>query len=90
MTSLLRQGLYTISFDLSVAVRFGVNIGVADRQSMGNPCVNNYCDRDGKWFWIVGLEGDRHWPPLAAPSPPLVDRRSASRRSSAVRRTQPR
>jgi crotonobetainyl-CoA:carnitine CoA-transferase CaiB-like acyl-CoA transferase len=65
MTSLLRQGLYTISFDLSVAVRFGVNMGVADRKTMGNPCVNNYCDKDGKWFWIVGLEGDRHWPPLA-------------------------
>ncbi len=65
MTSLLRQGLYTISFDLSVAVRFGVAMGVADRKSMGNPCVNNYCAGDGKWFWIVGLEGDRHWPPLA-------------------------
>jgi len=63
-TSLLRQGLYTISFDLAVAVRFGVNMGVADRKVMGNPCVNNYCDRDGNWFWIVGLEGDRHWPPL--------------------------
>jgi len=65
MTSLLRQGLYTISFDLSVAVRFGVGVGVAARKTMGNPCVNNYCDKDGSWFWIVGLEGDRHWPPLA-------------------------
>jgi crotonobetainyl-CoA:carnitine CoA-transferase CaiB-like acyl-CoA transferase len=65
MTSLLRQGLYTISFDLSVAVRFGVSVAVAERATMGNPCINNYCDRDGRWFWIVGLEGDRHWPPLA-------------------------
>jgi crotonobetainyl-CoA:carnitine CoA-transferase CaiB-like acyl-CoA transferase len=65
MTSLLRQGLYTISFDLSVAVRFGVNVGVGNRKTMGNPCINNYCDRDGRWFWIVGLEGERHWPPLA-------------------------
>jgi crotonobetainyl-CoA:carnitine CoA-transferase CaiB-like acyl-CoA transferase len=24
-----------------------------------------YADRDGRWFWIVGLEGERHWPPLA-------------------------
>jgi crotonobetainyl-CoA:carnitine CoA-transferase CaiB-like acyl-CoA transferase len=65
MTSLLRQGLYTISFDLSVAVRYGVGMAVANRATMGNPCINNYCDRDGKWFWIVGLEGERHWPPLA-------------------------
>jgi crotonobetainyl-CoA:carnitine CoA-transferase CaiB-like acyl-CoA transferase len=64
-TSLLRQGLYTISFDLSVAVRFGVSVGVADRKSMANPCINNYADSEGRWFWIVGLEGDRHWPPLA-------------------------
>ncbi|HKA14452.1 MAG TPA: CoA transferase [Myxococcota bacterium] len=65
MTSLLRQGLYTISFDLSVAVRYGVGMAVANRATMGNPCINNYRDCDGKWFWIVGLEGERHWPPLA-------------------------
>jgi crotonobetainyl-CoA:carnitine CoA-transferase CaiB-like acyl-CoA transferase len=32
---------------------------------MPNPAINAYCDRDGRWFWLVGLEGDRHWPPLA-------------------------
>jgi len=64
-TSLLREGLYTLSFDLAVALRFGVGIAVADRKAMANPCINNYQDRDGRWFWLVGLEGDRHWPPLA-------------------------
>jgi crotonobetainyl-CoA:carnitine CoA-transferase CaiB-like acyl-CoA transferase len=64
-TSLLREGLYTLSFDLSVAVRFGVGIAVADRATMANPCINNYQDGDGRWFWLVGLEGERHWPPLA-------------------------
>jgi crotonobetainyl-CoA:carnitine CoA-transferase CaiB-like acyl-CoA transferase len=64
-TSLLRQGLYTLSFDLAVALRFGTSIGVADRRTMVNPTVNPYRDRDGRWLWIVGLEGDRHWPPLA-------------------------
>jgi crotonobetainyl-CoA:carnitine CoA-transferase CaiB-like acyl-CoA transferase len=64
-TSLLREGLYTISFDLAVAARFGVGIGVADRKTMGNPCINNYQDKDGRWFWLVGLEGERHWPALA-------------------------
>ena len=63
-TSLLRTGLYTLSFDLSVAVRLGVPIAVADRKTMGNPAINCYQDKDGRWFWIVGLEGDRHWPPL--------------------------
>jgi crotonobetainyl-CoA:carnitine CoA-transferase CaiB-like acyl-CoA transferase len=31
---------------------------------MGNPCMNNYAAADGRRFWIVGLEADRHWPPL--------------------------
>ncbi len=64
-TSLLREGIYTLSFDLATALRFGVGLAVADRKQMGNPCINNYQDKNGRWFWIVGLEGDRHWPPLA-------------------------
>jgi crotonobetainyl-CoA:carnitine CoA-transferase CaiB-like acyl-CoA transferase len=64
-TSLLREGLYTLSFDLALALRLGVPLAVADRKSMGNPGINNYRAKDGRWFWIVGLEGDRHWPPLA-------------------------
>jgi len=64
-TSLLREGVYTLSFDLALAIRFGVGLAVGDRKTMGNPAINNYQDRDGRWFWLVGLEGDRHWPPLA-------------------------
>jgi crotonobetainyl-CoA:carnitine CoA-transferase CaiB-like acyl-CoA transferase len=64
-TSLLRQGIYTLAFDLSIVLRFGVNLGAADRTKMPNPSVNSYCDKEGRWFWIVGLDGDRHWPPLA-------------------------
>ena len=32
---------------------------------MGNPASNNYTAGDGRRFWVVGLEGERHWPPLA-------------------------
>jgi crotonobetainyl-CoA:carnitine CoA-transferase CaiB-like acyl-CoA transferase len=32
---------------------------------MGNPAINCYRAGDGRWFWLVGLEGERHWPPLA-------------------------
>jgi len=63
-SSLLRHGLYTLSFDLSVALRFGMSIQGGNRKTMGNPCINCYQDRDARWFWIVGLEGERHWPPL--------------------------
>ena len=64
-TSLLRQGVYTLSFDLSITVGWGLTLGVGERTSMGNPCINNYVAGDGRRFWVVGLEGDRHWPPLA-------------------------
>ncbi len=64
-TSLLRQGIYTMSFDLAINIRFGVEVMPADREIMGNPCINCYKDKDGRWLWIVGLEGERHWPPLA-------------------------
>jgi crotonobetainyl-CoA:carnitine CoA-transferase CaiB-like acyl-CoA transferase len=63
-TSLLRHGMYTISFDLNTALRFGVPFAVAERESMTNPAINCYRDRDGRWFWLIGLEGERHWPNL--------------------------
>jgi crotonobetainyl-CoA:carnitine CoA-transferase CaiB-like acyl-CoA transferase len=64
-TSLLRQGLYTLSFDLALALRFGASPAVSDRRAMPNPAINCYQDSEGLWFWLVGLEGERHWPPLA-------------------------
>ena len=63
-TSLVRQGIYTLSFDLSIAVRFGIGLAVGDRRVMTNPAINCYQDSEGRWFWLVGLEADRHWPPL--------------------------
>ena len=64
-TSLLREGIFTLSFDLSFALGYGMSIQVGNRKTMGNPAINNYCDSEGDYFWIVGLEGERHWPPLA-------------------------
>ncbi|MDH4169703.1 MAG: CoA transferase [Acidimicrobiia bacterium] len=64
-TSLLRQGMYTIGFDININLLWGLTLAVGKRESMGNPSVNNYLAGDGRRFWIVGLEGERHWPPLA-------------------------
>jgi crotonobetainyl-CoA:carnitine CoA-transferase CaiB-like acyl-CoA transferase len=63
-TSLLRHGMYTISFDLNTALRYGVPLAVAKREGMTNPAINCYRDSDGRWFWLIGLEGERHWPDL--------------------------
>jgi len=86
-TSLLRQGAYTIGFDLNIALMWGRTLQVGVREQMHSPTVNNYTAGDGKPFWIVGLEGDRHWPPLArAVGRPewLTDERFADARGRAV------
>jgi crotonobetainyl-CoA:carnitine CoA-transferase CaiB-like acyl-CoA transferase len=63
-TSLYRQGAYTVSFDLNTFLMTGHSIAIGQRESMGNPCMNNYTAGDGRRFWIVGLQAGRHWPPL--------------------------
>jgi crotonobetainyl-CoA:carnitine CoA-transferase CaiB-like acyl-CoA transferase len=71
-TSLYRQGAYTVSFDLNTLLLTGRQVAIGQRESMGNPCMNNYAAGDGRRFWIVGLDGDRHWPALCR----AVDRTS--------------
>jgi crotonobetainyl-CoA:carnitine CoA-transferase CaiB-like acyl-CoA transferase len=86
-TSLYRQGAYTISFDLNTFLMTGHSIAIGERETMGNPCMNNYVAGDGRRFWIVGLQGDRHWPALCRAvgrSEWLTDARFDSGRSRAV------
>jgi len=64
-TSLLRQGAYTIGFDLNVTVMWGLTLRMGQRTHMFNPAMNNYVAGDGRRFWIVGQQAERHWPPLA-------------------------
>jgi crotonobetainyl-CoA:carnitine CoA-transferase CaiB-like acyl-CoA transferase len=63
-TSLVRQGVYTIGFDLSITLGWGDHIGIGARETMGNPAMNNYTCGDGKKIWLIGQEAHRHWPPL--------------------------
>lgn len=86
-TSLYRQGAYTVSFDLNTFLLTGNSIAIGQRETMGNPCMNNYAAGDGRRFWIVGLEAARHWPPLcrAVGRPEwLTDPRYDTPRSRAV------
>ncbi|MCW2627670.1 CoA transferase [Mycobacterium sp.] len=86
-TSLYRQGAYTISFDLNTFLMTGHSIAIGQRETMGNPCMNNYMAGDRRRFWIVGLQGDRHWPALcrAVRRPEwLTDARFATGRSRAA------
>jgi len=90
-TSLYRQGAYTVSFDLNTYLLSGQQIAIGQRESMGNPCMNNYTASDGRRFWIVGLEIDRHWPALcrAVGRPEwLTDPQYSNARSRAVNAVQ--
>lgn len=91
-TSLYRQGAYTVSFDLNTYLMSGQPIAIGQRESMGNPCMNNYAAQDGRRFWIVGLEPERHWPALCravgrpewCDDPRFADARSRAANSAAL------
>ncbi len=90
-TSLYRQGAYTVSFDLNTYLMTGQPVAIGQRETMGNPCMNNYAAGDGRRFWIVGLEVDRHWPPLCraiGKTEWLDDPRFADARSRAMNAVQ--
>jgi crotonobetainyl-CoA:carnitine CoA-transferase CaiB-like acyl-CoA transferase len=63
-TSLYRQGAYVVGFDINTYLMSGQPIAIGQRETMANPCMNNYAAADGRRFWIVGLDVERHWPPL--------------------------
>jgi crotonobetainyl-CoA:carnitine CoA-transferase CaiB-like acyl-CoA transferase len=61
---LVRVGAYMISWDLMLSLRLGVPIVTYDREHAVNPIINQYKAGDGKGFWLIMLQADRHWPDL--------------------------
>lgn len=62
--SLLRTGVYVLGWDVNTRLRLGRVESPYDRRRIPNPVVNCYRSGDGRWFWLLGLQGDRHWPDL--------------------------
>jgi crotonobetainyl-CoA:carnitine CoA-transferase CaiB-like acyl-CoA transferase len=62
-TSLLRTGLYVLGSDLMVQMA-GARPVRGLRRALYNPLLACYQSQDGKWFWLLGLQGDRFWPGL--------------------------
>lgn len=65
VTSLLRTGIYSIGMDVSSRIGLGRAASPPPRTKPQNPLMNLYCAGDGKWFWLVGAESERHWPGIA-------------------------
>lgn len=61
-TSLLRTGIYSIGMDVSSRIGLGRAASPPPRTKPQNPLMNLYRAGDGKWFWLVGAESERHWP----------------------------
>ncbi len=64
-TSLLRTGMYCLGWDLGIQLAFDKMRPAAPRTASETPLVNSYRAGDGGWFWLIGLEADRHFPALA-------------------------
>ena len=61
-TSLMRIGTYMLGWDHNVTAISGDDVVVRSRDEQPNPLINCYRCADGKWLWMLGLEGERHWP----------------------------
>jgi crotonobetainyl-CoA:carnitine CoA-transferase CaiB-like acyl-CoA transferase len=61
-TSLLRAGAYQLGWDHNVTARLGTDVIPMPRSGPPNPLINGYKCGDGIWLWMLGMEGDRHWP----------------------------
>ncbi len=53
-----------MSWDVMLALRLGVPVRPYDREHAVNPIVNCFRTKDGRWFWLLLLQADRHWPDL--------------------------
>jgi len=58
---LVRVGVYMVSWDVMLALRLGLPILSYDRYHAVNPIIDCYKSGDGKWFWLLLLQADRHW-----------------------------
>jgi crotonobetainyl-CoA:carnitine CoA-transferase CaiB-like acyl-CoA transferase len=65
-TSLLRAGMYQIGTDLNTSLRAGLPTVAASIRSVPNPLLTGYRCADDEWIWLLCLQGDRHWPKVAA------------------------
>jgi crotonobetainyl-CoA:carnitine CoA-transferase CaiB-like acyl-CoA transferase len=65
-TSLLRTGMYTLGWDIGVFLRYGKRQSTKPSRENPAPLMNCYRAGDGRAFWLLGLEADRHFPGLLA------------------------
>jgi crotonobetainyl-CoA:carnitine CoA-transferase CaiB-like acyl-CoA transferase len=63
-TSLLRIGAYALGWDLNSTLRLNIKATPMTRTTTPNPLISCYRTQDERWLWLLGLQGQRHWPDL--------------------------
>ncbi len=91
-TSLLRTGIWCLGWDLGIQLRYGKLAPTLPRTEAAAPLINSYRAGDGRWFWLLGLEAERHWPGVVAAleradlaaDPRFADARSRRKNAAAL------
>jgi len=65
-TSLLRAGMYQMGADINTSLRTAWPTAAVSVRAAPNPLLTGYRCANEEWIWLLGLEGDRHWPNIAA------------------------
>ncbi len=58
--------MYTLGWDVGVQLRFGKRESTRPREKNRAPMMACYRASDGRAFWLLALEADRHWPAMVA------------------------
>ena len=85
-TSLLRQGVYTIGFDLNMVLGWGLTTAVGTRSAMGNPAINNYSA--GRRASVLDRRPRRRAALAAAGAPSVIPNGSSTNASRLPGRSQ--
>lgn len=65
-TSLLRAGMYCVAADLATQLHNGRAGRMLHRSEAPSALMNSYAGADGRWFWLLCLDSNRHWPNVCA------------------------
>jgi crotonobetainyl-CoA:carnitine CoA-transferase CaiB-like acyl-CoA transferase len=64
-TSLLRAGMFSIGWDLSIQLKFGKLSATRTRTQLYDPLNNFFPTADGRWICIVPRQAANEWAPIA-------------------------
>lgn len=60
-TSLFQMGMWMKGVDLQAAMLGGALPLPESRYAAVNPLFNSYRTQDGRWIYLIMMQGDRHW-----------------------------